>query len=163
MDASDRSIKQQLLALVVFLGLCAIVAGLGSVFTMAGMDGWYESLEQPDWDPPDWLFGPVWTVLYIGIAIAAWLVWKARGWQSARTPLIVWGVQLGLNLLWTGIFFGLEQPGIASIEIVLLWLAILATILLFWPISKIAAIILVPYLAWVTYAAALTISIWRLN
>lgn len=163
MNTHDPSPRRQFIALIIFLGLVAAVSGLGSLFTMSGMDGWYESLEQPDWQPPDWLFGPVWSVLYLGIGVAAWLVWRARGIADARVPLAIWGIQLALNLLWTAIFFGLEQPGIASIEIVVLWVAILATIVAFWPISKLAAIILVPYLAWVTYAGALTISIWQLN
>jgi translocator protein len=163
MNSNDRPLKSQLIALAVFLGLVAVVSGLGSLFTMSGMDGWYESLDQPDWDPPDWVFGPIWSVLYLGIGVSAWLVWRARGISGARVPLAVWGVQLALNLLWTLIFFGLEQPGFATIEIAILWLAIVATIAAFWPISKVAAMILVPYLAWVSFAAALTFSIWRLN
>jgi translocator protein len=163
MNTHDPSTRQQIVALIIFLGLVAAVSGLGSLFTMAGMDGWYESLEQPDWQPPDWLFGPVWSVLYLGIGVAAWLVWRDHGADEARWPLSIWGMQLALNLLWTGIFFGLKQPGIASIEIIALWVAILATIVAFWKISKLAAVILVPYLAWVTYAGALTIAIWRLN
>lgn len=163
MKPDERSTKTQLVALLIFLGLVAAVSGLGSLLTMSGMNGWYESLEQPDWNPPDWVFGPVWSVLYLGIGVSAWLVWRRRGWGGARLALGLWGVQLALNLLWTAIFFGLQEPGLASLEIVILWVAIVSTTVSFWPISKIAAIILIPYLAWVTFAAALTISIWRLN
>lgn len=131
--------------------------------SMSAMDGWYQDLEQPSWNPPDWVFGPVWSVLYIAIAVSGWLVWRAQTWSRTRVPLIIWGIQLALNLLWTALFFGLEQPGLAVIEIAILWLAIVATIVTFWPISRLAAVMLVPYLAWVSYAAALTYSIWSLN
>ena len=163
MDRSGHSTLGQIVGLLIFLGLCALVAGIGSVVSMSAMDSWYGNLEQPNWNPPDWVFGPVWSVLYLMIAISGWLVWRARGWTAAQAQLIVWGIQLALNLLWTVLFFGLEQPGLAAIEIVLLWVAIFATINMFWPISSIAAALLVPYLIWVTYATLLTISIWRLN
>lgn len=163
MSRDDTSSSRQIIALIIFLALCAAVAGIGSVATSSAMDGWYESLEQPSWNPADWLFGPVWTALYIIIALSAWIVWRKRGWEGAKLPLIVWGVQLGLNLLWTLLFFGMESPLAGLIEIVFLWLAIAATIAVFWPISRLAALMLVPYLLWVTYAGALNYSIWSLN
>jgi translocator protein len=163
MRTDDYSTRRQLLVLAMFLGLCAVVAGLGSVMSASAMDGWYGRLEQPGWDPPDWVFGPVWSVLYVLIAVSGWLVWRARGWFESRAALIAWGVQLALNLLWTAVFFGLEQPGLATVEIAFLWMAIVANIVMFWFVSRLAAVLLVPYLIWVTYAAALTFSIWRLN
>lgn len=163
MSDIKNSTKRTLVALAIFLGLAAAVSLLGSLFTMSGQDGWYESLEQPSWDPPDWVFGPIWSVLYIAIGVAAWLVWRQRGWDGAKTPLTLWGIQLGLNLLWTAIFFGMEMPGLAVIEIVVLIVAIIATVVTFWPISKLGALLLLPYLGWVTFAAFLNFEIWRLN
>jgi translocator protein len=155
--------RTQALALVLFIALVTGVTVLGSIFTSAGMDGWYANLERPDWDPPDWVFGPVWTVLYAGIAVSGWLVWRNAGWPGARLPLSLWGVQLGLNLLWTALFFGLQMPVLALVEIVVLWIAIVLTIAAFWRVSRIAAVILAPYLAWVSFAGALNYSIWTLN
>lgn len=163
METNDRPVRRQLLALFLFLLACAVVAGLGSLFTMSAMDGWYADLEQPDWEPPDWVFGPIWSILYLAIGVAAWLVWRERGWEQGRIPLVLWSVQLGLNLLWTAIFFGLEMPGAGLVEIVALWLAIAATIVAFWPVSRLAALLLVPYFGWVSYAAALNYAIWTLN
>jgi tryptophan-rich sensory protein len=164
MDTAVRSGFHQLTVLIALIAVCALAATLGSLFTMAGTDGWYQDLQQPAWNPPpDWLFAPVWTLLYASMAVAAWLVWRKRGWEGARGALTLFGVQLSLNVLWTALFFGLQETGLGSIEIILLWLSILATIVLFWPISRAAALILIPYLAWVTYATALTISIWSMN
>ena len=123
---------------------------------MAGMDGWYESLDRPGWQPPDAAFGPVWIVLYITIIVAAWLVWRRVGLSTALVP---WAVQLVLNAGWSVVFFGLEEPGWAVLEIGALLLAIVWTMATFWRIHRIAAVILVPYLAWVGFAAALTVYI----
>jgi len=109
------------------------------------------------------LFGPVWSVLYLAMAVAGWMVWRREGFSGAAAPLAVFGVQLALNVLWSGVFFGLRLPGVAFVEILALWAAILATILLFRRVSTPAALLLVPYLAWVTFAAVLNFEIWRLN
>jgi len=124
---------------------------------------WYRRLDKPQWRPPDWLFAPVWTILYASIAVSGWLVWRKAGFQEAALPLGVYALQLLLNAAWTPIFFGLRRPGPALLEILALWLAILATIVLFQPISPAAAWLLLPYLAWVSFASALNFSIWSRN
>jgi tryptophan-rich sensory protein len=120
-------------------------------------------LAKPSWRPPNWLFAPVWTVLYLMIAVSGWLVWREAGVAGAKIPLTVYAIQLVLNAAWTPIFFGLHRPDLAFFEIVLIWLSIVATILLFYPIHAGAAWLLVPYLGWVTFAAALNFAIWSLN
>ena len=151
------------MALATSLVICFAVAGLGSYWTSQGLGPWYDGLRKPSWTPPSWIFGPVWTILYASMAVAAWLVWRRRGLAGARLPLSLFGVQLALNLAWSGIFFAMRRPGLAFGEILLLWMAILATSLAFGGISRRAAGLLAPYLAWVTFAAALNFAIWRLN
>lgn len=148
------------LGLMALLAICYGVAAVGAQF-MPG--AWYEQLAKPSWTPPGWIFGPVWTVLYGMMAVAAWLVWKRHGAAGARWPLLLFAVQLFLNGMWSWLFFGLEHPGAALVDIVALWMAILATTLGFWRLSRLAAALLVPYLAWVSFATALNLAIWRLN
>jgi len=124
---------------------------------------WYASLKKPAWNPPGWVFGPVWTSLYTMMAVAAWLVWRRGGFVVQRRPLTLFLVQLALNAAWTPVFFGLRRPGLAFAEIVLLWLAILLTIRAFWPVTRAAAGLLAPYLAWVSFASLLNFTLWRLN
>lgn len=124
---------------------------------------WHAALAKPSWNPPNWLFGPVWTLLYTMMAVAVWLVWRERGWSGAREQLILFGMQLALNAAWSWLFFGLHRPDLALIDIVLLWLAILLTILSFREFSQTAAWLLVPYLAWVTFATLLNLALWRMN
>jgi tryptophan-rich sensory protein len=147
-------------ALVGWLVLSFSAASLGAFF-MPGE--WYATLKKPSWNPPDWIFGPVWSALYTMMAVAAWLVWKRGGFAAQRRPLTLFLVQLALNALWTPLFFGLHRPGLAFAEIVMLWLAIAATLAAFRPVSRPAAWLLVPYLAWVTFAAVLNFTVWRLN
>lgn len=161
-DSTKAGPIAQMLVLVLFLIICLGTAGLGAAWTNLSVGDWYATLAKPSWNPPNWVFGPVWTALYVGMAVAAWLVWRRRGWDS-RVPLFVFGVQLLLNAVWSGLFFGMRNPGVAFAEIVLLWLAILATILAFKHVSTLAAVLLTPYLAWVSFATALNWSIWRLN
>jgi tryptophan-rich sensory protein len=120
-------------------------------------------LAKPTWRPPNWLFAPVWTVLYFTIAISGWLVWREAGFAGAALPLAIYALQLVLNAAWTPIFFGLHRPDLGFLDIVLVWLSIIATIALFFPIHPAAALLLLPYLAWVTFAAALNFAVWRLN
>jgi benzodiazapine receptor len=134
----------------------ALIGGLG----VAGTSDEYASLVQPSWAPPPWLFGPLWTVLYVLIAVAGWLVWKRAGWTTALT---VYAVQLVLNAIWTPIFFGFGRYGLALVDIVVMWVLIGATIWLFRPISRLAAGLLAPYWAWVTFATALNAAIWSAN
>ena len=135
--------------------------GIGGAITETSI--WYQTLAKPSWMPPDWLFGPVWTALYVLMAVAAWVVWRRGGATAARLPLGLFGLQLALNVGWSAIFFGLRLPGVAFAEILLLWLAIAATAVAFWRRSKLAAWLLAPYLAWTTFAAVLNASIWSLN
>ena len=148
------------------LGLCGWLLACFAAAAMGGLfmpDEWYAALKKPAWNPPGWIFGPVWTALYTMMAVAAWLVWRQGGWGSQRKPLRIFLEQLALNALWTPLFFGLHRPGLAFSEIVLLWLAIAATIAVFRPVSRVAAWLLAPYLAWVSFAAVLNFTLWRLN
>ena len=143
--------------------VCFAAAGIGSLATVDAIPTWYAALHKPPWNPPNRIFGPVWSLLYLMMAVAAWLVWRAAGWSLARPALGLFAIQLVLNVGWSVVFFGLRQPGWALVEIVVLWCAILGTLLLFRRISPPAALLLVPYLAWVTFAAGLNLAIWRLN
>jgi benzodiazapine receptor len=149
-----------ILGLFAWLLVCFAAAAAGAVF-MPG--DWYASLTKPSWNPPGWIFGPVWTALYAMMAVAAWLIWKRGGFAAQHRLLSLFLVQLVLNALWTPLFFGLRQPGLAFAEILLLCAAILATLMAFRPVSRTAAWLLVPYLAWVSFAAVLNGTIWRLN
>jgi tryptophan-rich sensory protein len=145
-----------LAAFGVAVAVAALIGGLG----VAGTSAEYQSLEQPSWAPPSWLFGPVWTTLYAMMAVAGWLVWRRTGWSAALT---VYAAQLVLNAAWTPIFFGFGRYGLALADIVVLWFLIGATIALFWRVSRPAAALLVPYWAWVTFATALNAAIWSAN
>lgn len=124
---------------------------------------WYAALAKPPWNPPSWVFGPVWTVLYVGIAVAGWLIWRRGGMGAQRVPLTLFCVQLALNAAWTPLFFGLRNLGLAFLEILLLWLAVTATLRAFSRVSRVAAYLLAPYLCWVTFAALLNFAVWQLN
>jgi len=146
-----------------FLVLCFAVAGVGGMWTASSVGPWYQALQKPPFNPPGWVFGPVWTVLYAMMAVAAWLVWRKAGFAGAAVPLAVFAVQLALNLAWSGLFFGLRQLGWAFADIVLLWFAIAATIAAFACVSAPAAWLIAPYLAWVSFASLLNFRIWTLN
>ncbi len=151
---------RKLAALTGFVLLCAVPALLGS-FSVPGE--WYAQLRKPSWNPPGWVFGPVWTALYLMMAVAAWRVWTRGGWASQRRPLVWFLIQLGLNAAWTPLFFGLRQPGWAFAEILVLWLAIAWTAALFFRADKAAGWLLAPYLAWVSFASVLNGVLWRMN
>jgi tryptophan-rich sensory protein len=144
-------------ALLGFLGLNFLAALSGAWFRPGA---WYQGLAKPWWRPPDWLFGPAWAVLYTLIAVAGWLVWQRDG---IGTPILVYLLSLGFNAGWSAIFFGLRRIDWALLWILGLWLSIVAVIATFAPVSTTAAVLLLPYLAWVAFAAALNGSIWRLN
>lgn len=146
--------------LLVWLALTFAAAAIGG---QSGPGEWYAALHKPAWNPPNWLFGPVWTVLYTVMAVAAWLVWRRGGMRVQAVPLGLFLFQLALNAAWSWLFFGLHRPGLAFAEIILLWLAILATALAFRPVSAAAFWLLIPYLAWVSFAAVLNFTLWRLN
>lgn len=156
------TVPKQALGLVGWLLASFVAAALGGLASVSA-GSFYRELVRPDWAPPAWLFGPVWTVLYIMIAVAAWLVWRARGWNGARGALSLFLVQLAANALWTWIFFAWRLGAFAFVEILALWVLIAATIAAFRRTSRLAAALLLPYLAWVTFATALTWTIWRLN
>ncbi len=152
----------QWLVLALLLLICLGTAGLGAAFTNLSVGDWYRTLKKPSWNPPNAVFGPVWTALYIAMAAAAWLVWRTGPPDRGRA-LAIFGIQLALNLAWSALFFGLRKPGLALVDIVLLWGAILATTIAFAGVSTVAAGLLLPYLAWVAFAAALNAAIVRLN
>ncbi|HEY9283665.1 MAG TPA: TspO/MBR family protein [Pyrinomonadaceae bacterium] len=153
----------QWLGLALFVAASFAAAAVGSLATAPAIPGWYASLRKPSWTPPNWLFGPVWTLLYLAMGAAAWLVWRERGFAGARLALALFFAQLALNALWSVIFFGLRSPGAALAEIVLLWATIFATMAAFWQVSHAAGWLFVPYLWWVTFAMFLNHAIWRAN
>ena len=160
-SASARSSSgNRYVALLVFVVLCFSVAAVGSLFPP---DEWYRSLKRPSYAPPNWVFGPVWTVLYFTMAVSGWLIWKSVGPGNRRYALAAFGVQLLLNGAWSAIFFGWHKPGFAFIEICVLSLAILTTIMLSRRHSRVAAFLLLPYLLWVSFAAVLNYGFWSLN
>jgi tryptophan-rich sensory protein len=146
-------------SLLVFVALVAVAALSGARFQPGD---WYLALAKPAWTPPGWLFAPVWTLLYLAIAVAGWLVWRAAS-RRRGAPLALWGAQLVLNGIWSWLFFGLHRPDLALVDIALLWAAIGAFVLAARPVRLAAAGLFVPYWLWVTFAAALNFAIWRLN
>jgi translocator protein len=152
--------RKNIAALVVCIVTTFIAPALGA-WAMPGE--WYASLRKPSWNPPSWLFGPVWTVLYLAMATGAWLVWRRGGWAAQRGALTLYSVQLVLNAAWTPIFFGLKMPALAFAEICLLLAAVVATALAFGKATRVAGLLLVPYAAWVAFATFLNFTLWRLN
>lgn len=153
---------RQSIGLVGWLLLTLAAAAIGALAS-ANAGAFYGQLTRPSWAPPGWLFGPVWSTLYVLMGISAWLIWRAGGFVRARGALVLFVVQLGANALWSWLFFVWNQGGLAFAEVLLLWVLIVATVVSFRRISTIAAALLVPYLAWVTFASALTFAVWRLN
>ena len=146
--------------LIGFVAACFLAAGTGILFKPGA---WYEHLKKPSWRPPNRLFAPVWTVLYLMIAVSGWLVWRAAGFPGAALALSLYVVQLLLNAAWTPVFFGLHRLDLGFAVIVLLWLSIAATIAAFAPINAAAAWLMAPYLAWVSFASLLNFAVWQLN
>jgi benzodiazapine receptor len=144
-------------------GFIAITFCAPTIGAYATPGAWYAALSKPAWNPPPWIFGPAWTLLYAMMAVAAWQVWKRGGFAAQRHPLALYFVQLGLNAAWTPIFFGAHALGWALIEIAGLWIAILLTLLRFRRVDAAAGLLFAPYLAWVTFATALNFTLWRLN
>jgi tryptophan-rich sensory protein len=154
--------RREFIGLMGWLGLTFAASAVGAIASVNASE-FYGLLQQPGWAPPPWLFGPVWTVLYALMAIAAWLVWRPEGFRAKSLPLGLFLAQLALNSLWSWLFFTWHLGGLAFSEILLLWLLILATVITFWRVRPIAGVLLVPYLGWVTFAAALNYTLWRLN
>ncbi len=162
-EQSKPSRLSQLLWLFGFVGISFGAAGLGRAVTATTVGNWYQTLVKPSWTPPDWLFGPVWTTLYFMIAVAAWLIWRRGGLSGSRAPLSLFALQLVLNVAWSAIFFGFRSPGLAFVEILVLWFAIAATTISFLGRSTVAALLFMPYLTWTTFALLLNLGIWSMN
>lgn len=155
---------RSVLGLIGWIALSQSAGVVGGFFTASSVGTWYAGLERPAFSPPNWVFGPVWTVLYTLMGIAAWLVWKnAAGRPIARAGLWIFGIQLVLNALWSVIFFGMRDPMWAWVELIALWIAILVTTDHFIRIVRTAGLLMLPYLAWVTFAGVLNYYIWKLN
>ena len=153
----------KLFHLIISIAIAQSAGIVGSVFTAPNIEGWYSTLAKPVWNPPGWVFGPVWILLYTLMGIAAFLVWRQRDVPGSKLALSVYGVHLALNALWSIVFFGLKNPGLALAEILVLLAFILATTVLFRRINNWAGALLVPYIAWVTFATFLNFTIWQLN
>ena len=149
-------------ALGLLLLVTASAALIGGTASVRAAD-FYRQLAKPPWAPPAQIFGPVWSLLYFLMAIAAWLVVRSRGWPHARPAISLYIIQLGFNALWTWIFFRWRLGGIALLEILILWTLVVLTVATFWRTRQLAGMLLLPYLAWVTFAAALTYEVWRRN
>jgi tryptophan-rich sensory protein len=153
---------KQIVGLVAWLAVSFIAAAIGSIASIRAAS-FYSQLARPNWAPPPDLFGPVWTVLYALMGIAAWLVWRTGGFQAAQTALTLFLVQLAFNALWSWLFFGWHQGALAFADIIVLWVLIVATLVAFWRINVVAGALLIPYLLWVSFATALNYSVWQLN
>lgn len=149
--------------LVISLVLPQLAGLSGALFTETGEGTWYRSIERPSWNPPSWLFAPVWTTLYVLMGIAFYLIWRTQASPQRNRAMGLWVAQLVLNFFWTIVFFKLHEPGWAKVEIAVLWFMILLTIFAFARINKLAAWLLVPYISWVSFASILTFTIWQMN
>jgi translocator protein len=159
---AHQSFRRDALGLAGWLAVTFVTGGIGAVAS-ADAATFYGTLSQPSWAPPAWLFGPVWSALYVLMGVAAWVVWRRYGFSDAATALRLFTIQLLANALWTWLFFKWQFGAASLVEIVVLWVLIVATILAFWRLHRLAALLLVPYLAWVSFAAALTLALLRLN
>jgi benzodiazapine receptor len=154
----------EFIKLIISIVICNSAGFIGSIFTTSALPTWYNSLEKPSFNPPSWVFGPVWITLYTLMGISAYLVWRQGIHNSqVKTAFIIFSVQLFLNAIWSPIFFGLRALFAALVVIVILWIAILLTIYAFYKISKVAAVLLIPYIFWVSLATILNYSLWVLN
>lgn len=155
--------KQLWISFIIFILLCFIVEIVGSLWTKETVLTWYPTLTKPSWTPPDWIFGPVWSCLYIMIAVSGWLIYRAEYSHKRSVALMLYGGQLALNFIWSFLFFSLRSPALGLIDIILLCLLISLTIIKAWPVSRLASLLLIPYLVWVMYATSLNAGIWLLN
>ncbi len=153
----NRSAPIQVL---VFIGILLMTLAAPSLGAFSPPSDWYQNINKPSWNPPPWIFGPVWSALYLMMATAAFLVWRTQGWSRAMTAYLV---QLIFNAAWTPLFFGAKRIDWAFVDILALWFAIVVTILCFWRINRIAAWLLAPYLGWVSFATVLNATLWAMN
>jgi tryptophan-rich sensory protein len=164
MDLGDQVAIRSIPKFIASILFCVIVGSLGSLVTITGPGSWYASLEKPFFTPPNWLFAPVWITLFVLMGIALYLVWQSGVQRrEVRLALAVFGVQFALNVLWSFLFFGLESPLLGLVDIVLLWVMIAVTIVLFYRVEKPAGFLLVPYIIWVSIATALNYAVYVLN
>jgi benzodiazapine receptor len=155
--------KRQGVVLAGFVLLCLTTGGIGAWVTVPGVATWYPMIAKPSWTPPDWIFGPVWTALYLMMGCAGWLIWRDDNTAGRRAALTAWFAQLALNLVWSPLFFGFHAVGLALIDIYLLWLLIARFFFTAWSLSRTAALLFLAYWVWVTYATALNLAIWLMN
>lgn len=155
--------RLDLFGLFVFVALCLLVSAAGGMVTATSVDTWYQALAKPSFNPPDWVFAPVWTILYFLMGVSGWRVWRRSASRATRGALALFGLQLFLNFAWSVLFFGFQRIDLALIDIVVLFVAIVANMILFWRIERLATLLLVPYAAWVVFAIVLNVSIWLLN
>jgi tryptophan-rich sensory protein len=161
-DRRRLSVPRQILGLLGWLAITAVAAGLGGAASIRA-SSFYGQLAQPSWAPPAAWFGPVWTALYLLMALAAWWVWRAAGWQGARQALALYLAQLALNALWSWLFFAWHQGALAFVDVLALLAMVAATLIAFWRVRPAAGLLLVPYLLWVGFASALNFTVWQLN
>lgn len=150
-------------ALLLFVVASFTAAAIGGAATVTSVGTWYRGLTKPAWNPPDWLFGPVWTLLYVMMAVAVWRAWRGSEVTAARQTLAWFGAQLALNALWSVLFFGLRRPDLAFIEVLVLWAVLVGLLRRFWRIDRIAGALWAPYVAWVSFASVLNGTVWWLN
>ena len=155
--------RLDLFGLFVLVTLCLLVSAAGGAVTATSVDTWYKALAKPTFNPPDWVFAPVWTTLYFLMGVSGWRIWRRRASRATRGALALFGLQLFLNFAWSVLFFGFQRIDLALIDIVILFVAIVANMILFWRIERLATLLLVPYAAWVVFAIVLNVSIWSLN
>lgn len=155
--------KQRWISFIIFILICLIVQIIGSLWTRETVLTWYPTLIKPSWTPPAWIFGPVWSSLYLMIAVSGWLMYRTEYSQERSEALMLYGSQLALNFIWSFLFFSLRSPILGLIDIILLCLFTSLTIIKAWSVSRLASILLIPYLVWVLYATTLNAGIWMLN
>ena len=155
--------RTRVFALIAFMVLCLIISASGGAVTATSVNDWYAALNKPFFNPPNWLFGPMWTLIYFLIAFSGWRVWLKTGISNAKGPFALYAVQLTLNLAWSFLFFGAQSPILGLIDIVILLAVIIANMIAFWRIDRLAGMLLVPYAAWVGFATLLNAAIWHLN
>lgn len=159
----SKSIKPQILPAVLSILIAQSAGFIGSIFTAESVNSWYNTLNKPIWNPPSWVFGPIWIILYTLMGIAAYLVWQNKEKQEIKIGLYLYSIQLGLNTLWSFIFFGMRDPKLALLEIIILFIFIVGTTIAFFKVNKKAGYLMLPYIAWVAFASLLNCAIFRLN
>ncbi|MCX7766736.1 MAG: tryptophan-rich sensory protein [Candidatus Sumerlaeia bacterium] len=148
---------------MVSIMICLMAGFIGSIVTTPAIPDWYATLQKPAFTPPNWVFAPVWTTLYVLMGISLFLVWRLPFTKTTASAIIVFGIQLFFNICWSILFFGFKSPLLAFIDIIFLWIAILLTIIKFYKVSAIASLLLIPYLLWVSFASILNLAIVVLN